>query len=207
MRELPKWIRFRGYTGSDTVFRQESEKDYLLTLRIWLQHILAVAVSRYGKRYGPWIISDIRFHDDVPCVWYPHPKGSYKVVVKIGNLCRENLSRACFQMAHESIHLLSPSGRRDGTVLEEGLADIYSSAYMQEYFNEWRWRSADVRLELASGRVRQFLSSYPDAIRVLRRREPMLSRITADLIKETYPDIDPDFAKALTLPFPYEENA
>jgi hypothetical protein len=181
-------------------------KGYSWTLTSRLGAILGDAECRYGKRVNKWTILGIEFREEgLPQLWYPGDCGN--VVVQLTVACLNDLPWACYQMAHESIHLLSPSGGRYGTALEEGLADIYSSVYMKEKFDDASWRSGNARYELASGRVRQFLSSCPDAIRVLRRREPTLSRITADLIKETYPDIELGFAEALTQRFPYEDKA
>jgi hypothetical protein len=78
------------------------------TLASRLGHILRTAQELYGPRDPNYTILGVEFGGDIPQLWYPGDCGH--VVVQINPACATDMNRACFQMAHEAIHLLSPSG-------------------------------------------------------------------------------------------------
>ena len=177
---------------------------YTLTTR--LGHILRSAEERFGPRDKDYTILGIEFVDGIPQIWYP--SNCKHIAIQLGIECMNDNSQACFQLAHEAIHLLSPTGEpKNATVLEEGLAALFSREYSKTVFpNDWK-KPSSLNYQDALEKVEFLTALYPSVIRTLREKEPTMLRITADLIKEMYPDIDPDFAAALTLPFPYEDKA
>ena len=42
-----------------------------------------------------------------------------------------NILQACYQMAHETVHLLAPSGGRNANNFEEGVACYFAAYYMK----------------------------------------------------------------------------
>src|SRR5437879_7010897 len=78
------------------------------------------------------------------------------IVIQLTMECLTDQVRACYQLAHESVHLLAPTGGRNANVLEEGLATYFSELYLHDTF------ATSMPPELASyadscSRVRQLL--------------------------------------------------
>jgi hypothetical protein len=60
-------------------------------------------------------------------IWYPGDRKH--IVIQLSVNCLTDLPRACYQLAHECIHLLAPTGRQNANNLEEGLATLFSEDY------------------------------------------------------------------------------
>jgi hypothetical protein len=94
------------------------------TLASRLGHILSTAEGLFGPRDHTYTILGVEFGGGNPQIWYP---GSCRnIVIQITPECATDMSRACYQMAHEVIHLLSPSGGNNANNFEEGLATYFS---------------------------------------------------------------------------------
>ncbi|WP_146221709.1 hypothetical protein [Komagataeibacter oboediens] len=87
--------------------------------------------ARYRKRDTSYTILGISFGGSTPMIWYP-PYGQ-QVAILLSDECKQDVSRAIFQLAHECMHLLSPSGSRDATLLEEGLATSFQMEIAETY--------------------------------------------------------------------------
>ncbi|WP_342656120.1 hypothetical protein GKC68_00105 (plasmid) [Pantoea sp. RSPAM1] len=91
-----------------------------------------------------------------------------------------------YQLSHECVHLLSPSGGKNAPVIEEGLAKLYSMEIIvrlcghphgQNYGNVPAYDNA-------AGFVRQLLQIDGNAIRKLRDKEPDFFKMTAATFAE-----------------------
>jgi len=71
----------------------------------------------------------IEFYGDRPKVWYPGTNKHISIILT--DSAREDPPQAVFQLAHEVVHILSPTGGANAPVVEEGL-----SALFQERANE-----------------------------------------------------------------------
>jgi hypothetical protein len=176
------------------------------TLTSQLGKMLCLAESRFGTRDKTYTILGIEFINDVPHCWYPGNCGN--IIIQLGRPCMTQPDRACFQLAHETIHLLSPTGGRNANVLEEGLASHFQVWYMANHYPcDWPrsgfdWRKFECQSYVrAKSLVEQLLELAPDAIRLLRERQPVLSCILADDIASMFPDLDSDVADALAQGF------
>jgi len=108
-------------------------------------------------------------------------------------------SQAYFQLAHEVIHLLSPTGSGGTIVLEEGLAHLFSmemSAAQGTHYD-----STIPAYELAADLLRPLLSSDPEFIRKIRRIEPCLGHVKPEHLRSAMPNGDEAIFKALCEPF------
>jgi hypothetical protein len=74
-------------------------------------------------------------------------------------------------------------------VPEEGLATSSAHSYIRDRLKTDHTRSGDARYDAARFRVEQLRAAHPDAIRILREREPVISRISSVQIREVYPDV------------------
>jgi len=83
---------------------------YSWTITSKLGHILRTAEERYGKRDHSYTILGVEFSQDGPQIWYP---GNCKnIIIQISMNCIDDINRAVFQVAHEAIHCLSPTGEK-----------------------------------------------------------------------------------------------
>jgi hypothetical protein len=87
--------------------------------------LLAEAERRFGPRDKSWTILGVDFGGSSPNIWYPS-SGDKMVVVKLSDNASLDPNRALFQLSHEVIHLLSPSGGKMAPALEEGPATHFS---------------------------------------------------------------------------------
>src|ERR1043166_1645415 len=94
------------------------------TLAARMGHILTQAETLCGPRDTSYTVLGVEFGVGAPRIRYlPNWR---QAIVQITEACATDTVRACYQMAHECIHLLSPTDKRDITVMEEGLATHFS---------------------------------------------------------------------------------
>jgi hypothetical protein len=163
-----------------------------------LCHTLKLAEQRFGSRVYPDAIPPITFHDGPSQVFFPSPS---TVAVRLSRRCESDYLLGCYQLAHETVHLLSPVSRSKITALEEGVAVLFARDYIRENIDlEWP-RPIDHRYNDALDLAQRFLGPRPDAILHLRRHQPVMSSITADLIRQAYPEVPMSLALPLVAPF------
>ncbi len=160
---------------------------------------------RCGVQRDPnstYTILGVEFVDGIPQCWFPG--NCRKIVVQLGTQCLREPDRACFQLAHETVHLLSPTGGRNANVLEEGLASHFQMWYMAHHYpSDWphsgnNWNNlACASYEKARALVEKVLNENPNAIRILRESEPVISKITDTAIVNLCPGIAPDVASQI----------
>lgn len=165
---------------------------YTWTLASMLGLMLRHAEARFGPRDLTYTVLGVEFAGEKPQCWYP---GNCKhIVIQIGKACLTEPDRACFQLAHEAVHLLSPTDTRNSNVLEEGLAAHFQVWFMQyQYPSNWQrsgtdWSRFECRSYVeAKEAVERLLAVDTDAVKKLRAIEPTISRITPNLIRRLYP--------------------
>ncbi len=167
------------------------------TLTQRLGDMLREVEERYGARDHAWTLLGIEFGGARPCIWYPHDCGY--VSIKLSDSARTDPERAIFQLAHETVHLLSPTGKRNGLVIEEGLATIYA----REICQRLGVNLVDNLIEYiyANRITKEFLNLHPDGIRMLRQHKLSFCDFTTKLILETFPDVPRKLATDLCEPF------
>jgi hypothetical protein len=113
-------------------------------------------------------------------------------------MCATNMIEACYEAAHETVHLLAPTLK--GTVLEEGAATVFAEDYV---LRTWGWIDPTQQgaYRRASGLVRNLLSGDPYVIKKLRAKQPLFSAITASDITNACPRLSIAQAKELVEPF------
>lgn len=163
------------------------------TLTSILGKFLREAEDRYGIRDRNWTPIGIEFGGDTPMVWYP---GNCKnVSIMLSNSARNDPHQAIFQLAHETIHLLSPTGGRNANVLEEGLATLNSHQASQEW--NLGLKSAQASYLSAEQLVLELLTINPKAVQSARQIEPSLVSFTPDLLISVEPALNPSTATSL----------
>ena len=161
---------------------------YTWTLASRLGHMIAEAERQYGPRDPSYTIVGVEFEETGPRIWYPGDRRH--VVVQLGTSCLDHPDRAMYQLAHEALHLLFPTGGSNANNLEEGLATHFQLAYMKEHLEQdWddpaNFEPGDPDTKnrdgytLALAATRKLLKLKPEVIRELRRKQPTLSKVTA----------------------------
>lgn len=174
------------------------EGGYRWTLTSRLGRMLANAEELYGKRDRDYTILGIEFVVDHPRIWYP---GSAKdIIIQLGLNALGDEVQACYQLAHECIHLLAPSGGQSANVLEEGLATYYSQVFVLQSFGRHMYSSLPA-YESAYANLVKLLQIDANAVKVLRQEEPSMWKFTPDLILKHYPTIGEKLAEQLTSQF------
>lgn len=175
-----------------------TNNGYSWTLASRLGEMLHRAEQFFGPRDPSYTILGVEFCAGTPQLWYPGNRRH--IVIQLTMECTTDHVRACSQLAHESVHLLAPTGGRNANVLEEGLATYFSELYLHETF------ATSLPPELASyvdacSRARQLLAIDPSVIRTLRTKQLAIHLVTVDDILAARPDVPRELAESLVAPF------
>ncbi|MEE4140943.1 hypothetical protein [Pseudomonas viridiflava] len=157
--------------------RLASNGGYTWTLVTRLGDMLQQAINLYGPRDMSWTILGVEFVLDGPRIWYPESRKD--VVVQLGRLALNDTVQACYQLAHESIHLLAPFGSSLAPALEEGLATVFSEDYVKAKFGVI-YTPETPSYQAAASLVRHLLSADPKAIKKLREVELSFMKMTQE---------------------------
>ena len=108
---------------------------------------------------------------------------------------------ASLELAHEAIHVLSPSGfSLAPTILEEGLAEWFAQRYVSRVHQMVFERGANPKADAVMRAVSTLLAKNQSVIKNLRTRQPVISRIDEKLLVEVA-GIKPTEAKFLCSDF------
>jgi hypothetical protein len=163
-----------------------------------LRHTLALAEARFGARVYADAIPPITFHAGPPEVFFA---AQSRIAIHLSLRCESDYLLGCYQLAHETIHLLSPVDGRQITTLEEGIAVLFARDYIRDNIDLEFAVPADHRYAGAFALAERFLRPRPDAILRLREEQPIISKISADIIRQVYPEVPLSLCWSLATPF------
>lgn len=108
-------------------------------------------------------------------------------------------NKSLFQLSHEAVHCLFPSGSRKATVLEEGMATWFSlnfdfPGYTHLFYNNVKYDNAEYM-------TRVLMLIDKDAIKKLREKDFHLKNISHEDILNICPDFPESYARNLCLNF------
>jgi hypothetical protein len=152
----------------------KTNDGYTWTLASRLGEILHIAEQRFGTRDKEYTILGIEFVLlERPKIWYP---GNRKhIVIQLTTKSLYNESQALYQLAHEAIHLLSPTGGRNANILEEGLAAHFSDYYLEKIDKPKLIH--DIDYQKAMELTNDLLLIDNDIIKQVRKIEPTISKL------------------------------
>jgi hypothetical protein len=159
--------------------------------------MLAGAEEKYGPRNERWTLLGVelggRGHAEI---WYPG--NAHQIIIQLTPMCATNMIEACYEAAHETVHLLAPTSK--STVIEEGAATVFAEDYL---LRTWGRRDATPPgpYRRASGEVRKLLNMDPDVIKKIRASQPMFSAMTVSDLTNACPDLSAALAEQLVQPF------
>lgn len=153
----------------------------------------------FGERDKSWTILGIEFISDaVPQHWFP---GNDKnIVIQLSCAVEDSIVGACWELAHEAVHMLSPTGGATVNFLEEGLAVYYAKQYVMTNFM-FDHPIEPANYQEAYSLVKPIVEKYPDIIKELRKEEPTISKINAPLLLRHVPGMSEQVAQALSKTF------
>ena len=158
-----------------------------------------MAEELFGPRDLSYTILGIEFCPDNPRIWYPGDRRH--IIIQLCLSAATSISQACYQMAHETVHLLAPSGGRNATNFEEGIACYFAAYYMKMKLNEPSWRpplpSYICALEVITPRLDEDIY----CVRRLRENQPSFREMSREEISEGFPNLPPNELRFLTSQF------
>jgi len=178
------------------------------TLTTRLGKFLQKAEKEYGVRDKSWTILGVEFSaEGQPTVWYPFSHDNTKfIAIQLTRRAANNKKRALFQLAHETIHLLSPAGpNQQSSVLEEGLATYFSIHALADtgvkikaqYIGSKPYAQSYILVS----KLYELHSDTSTRIKGLRAKGRTLSNINKDELMQSFPNIDAKLAGLLTQRF------
>lgn len=136
--------------------------------------------KRFGPAVNEWIMGGIIFDpkENQPCLFYLYARQGV-VMIKLVEPAITSIEFARFQLAHELVHCLNPSGGQLSNVLEEGMAACFQQSYATRML-KGRVRLGDEKYIAARKLFNKFLkkSKISDPIIKLRGVEPYIYKVT-----------------------------
>ena len=175
-------------------------------LEEYLDMFLAEAEELYGPKVDPYQHQFLGiFFKPRRCAYVipgTDDRGNKTVKVQLTSRSLCSSKSALIELAHESVHLLSP-GHHD-TMLEEGMACWHEQWWISkcpQAFPEWRvspaFRYCIKKYNRALDLVTELLSYDASSVKRIREVQPVIGYITSELIQEMVPGIRKSLAKAL----------
>ena len=178
---------------------KEIEGGFTWTLTSRLGQILRGIEPLYGPRDKDYTILGIEFSQSGPQISYP--ANCKNIVIQLSLFSQENLLSALYELSHEAIHLLSPSGGQMASVLEEGLATFHSWNYVLKVLDvDYRSRTSHKYREAAL-LVEKLLTQNPKFFIQVRSKQFDIGKIDVAHIKEFCPQIEDEEADLLVSSF------
>lgn len=173
---------------------------YTWTLPSRLGDALTIAEKFYGPRNKEFTLLGIEFCESGPRIWYPKSKD--KIIIQLSFDAMESEKLALYQLAHECIHLLSPSGEKNSLVLEEGLAVYHSWYFVNKCLGvDGKEITSEKNYLLAGLLVEKLLSLRPWFFRELRKHHHQLWDVSMTEISEFCPELPKEEAQILARKF------
>lgn len=185
----------------DTFFKTHylpNEDAYPYTLTARLGIMLNEIEELFGERDKSWTILGVEFEEEGPLNWYP--ADSKNIIIRLSNDVENILDEACWELSHEAVHTLSPTGGDDANVLEEGMAVWYSKKYIQDTFN-FKHENTVASYDDAYNRVKKILDNDSTIIKKIRAEEPSLYKIKNEHLLKYVKGLTSEEAEILTSKF------
>lgn len=149
--------------------------------------LLKEAEKRYGPRDRSYSYVGLEFGGPIPSTWYP--ESGRDVAIVLSDDAALNVNQACFQLAHEVVHLLCPTGKPGATAFEEGLAAMFSDDMSS--LHGWNYFTQQSAYTEPSRLVRLAITAKANGVRHLRATKPLFG----DWLPA---DLEAEFGTALT---------
>jgi hypothetical protein len=174
------------------------------TLATIATNLWSEAEDLYGITVSNYTYGGIELHEGGPLIMY---YGKF-IIIRLSVICGVDLNRAKYQIAHEVVHLLSPTGEATASILEEGLATHFSMMIVKRDAEEYYY---DITLEHLKGTayyqpylmMDTLLKGDSDIIKKLRLIEPIIRNFTSATFEAAGINLPSEFTSALCEPMQY----
>jgi hypothetical protein len=158
------------------------DRSYERALKQELLKILEEAEFLFGPRDSGYELRDPLLTECFTASVLVYPFRFARIY--LSNDSRNDRQLASYELAHEAIHLLGPAFTVPPTILEEGLATWFSFRYVNRIYGLGWQNTSDAKYDAALRAVAALLAKNEFAIRELRVRQPVISKIDAKLLVE-----------------------
>ena len=181
-----------------------THKGFTWTLSTYALKYLLEAESLYGTRTKDYEYAGVELNETgPPKVWYPWNKF---ILIQVSQTTANNTRQAIFQIAHEVVHVLSPNGRPTTNNLEEGLATYFSKIVTDRDTGDNLYATNCIQLTKylkPFQLVEKLLATDPDAIKKLRKFQPVIGTITKQNFLDAGLNLEDDIIDELIKPMEY----
>ena len=118
---------------------------------------------------------------------YGIPGNRQHIIMQLSLSAANNMSQACYQMAHETVHLLAPSGERNANNLEEGVSCYFAAYYMERKLNQPPLIPSLPSYERALALIKPRLDEDICCVRRLRENQPSFRDMNKEDISKEFP--------------------
>lgn len=157
--------------------------------------------KQYGKRDTSYSILGVQLSGNGPRTCRSLTSDN-QLIIELSSKAK-TYGHLIYQLAHESVHTLSPVKREEVSILEEGLATFFSKKYVCDFFmKECGWSEGNnTDYSNASELVTKLIEIDHLAIKKLREDQPVISYITSDQLLKYYLGLGEITAKKLEKKF------
>jgi hypothetical protein len=178
---------------------QEEQKASVWTISSRIYDAMMTAESRFGPSDMTYSIVGYAFLDIQIPLLGQNPKKK-ELLLKLPKSVANDLRQAVYQLSHEVIHTLAPQGAVRPTVLEEGLATLFSEQYFERAYPGYSMRGTVKSYVDARDAVARYLPN--DAfLRAARTEQPTFSEISPAILQRANPSCDLQLAEYLCSSF------
>lgn len=139
--------------------------------------------SRFGLAVTDWVLGGVIFDakDNQPCLFYPSGRQGVVLIQLVGPAL-SNVDFARFQLSHELVHAINPSGLNGANVFEEGMAAWYQQCYSTKVL-KGRVQLGGEAYKSARQLFNKFIkkSKVKNPVIKVRSIEPNLYKVTHDV--------------------------
>ena len=167
--------------------RLPNGSGYTWTLVSRLGEMICMAEELFGPRDPSYTILGIEFVSDNPRIWYPG--NCQHIIIQLDLSAATDMFQACYQLAHETIHLLAPTGGKNANNFEEGVACYFAACYMKIRLGKPNWQSTLPSYKRALELITPHLDTDIDCVRRLRDQQPSFSKMNEEQISTAFPNL------------------
>jgi hypothetical protein len=165
------------------------------TLRPIFDQMFLAAEAFFGPGTREYNFVGIQFVENGPyCQFYRQKRD---ISISLQTDCMTNPSRAKFQLAHETVHVLAPFGHAQANVLEEGLACWFQLQWIRKNSHQFeepeKWLNLhDERYIAAYRLVEKWIAPDLDSLKRMRVTQPIFRNFDCNLMSLHYPHMPAD---------------
>lgn len=183
--------------ASELFFAAPIPNGYTWTLASRMGDMLSLAEELLGPRDTTYTVLGVEIGPDIPRLWFP---GNRKhVIVQLSPSAATDPARACYQLAHETVHLLAPNGGGPATNFEEAVACYFAEFYMKKKFAQNKWEPGEPSYNRGLRIISSRLDEDIGCVKRLRSKQLSFGAIQREQLSAEFPGLlaqDLDFLLA-----------